>query len=169
MEDYSKGVSCILISNILWDWNDNTFFSREIYMIFYESPQHLSFMKVIWWYFFTIIYLLSQHSAGHHHHPWKFEHDRLMVLSKLGRKFQNLVTQHHGRFIKLFPIHSNKKYLVGLEQQHILFTRNIHDSLRITLTSILYASHMMIFLHTYLSLVPTQCMSSPRPLQNWTW
>ena len=55
--------------------------------------------------------------------------------------------------LKKFPMHSNQQYLVGLEQQHIFFTRNIHDSLQITPTSILYASHMMIFLHTYLSLV----------------
>ena len=68
--------------------------------------------------------------------------------------------------LKRFPMHSNQQYLVGLEQQHILFTRNIHDSLRITTTSMLQASHMMIFLHTYLSIVPTQYMSSPPRLQN---
>ena len=118
-------------------------------MIVYESPQHLSFMWVIWWYFFTLIYLLSKHNAGHHHHRYKIEHVRLMVLSNLGRKFQKLVTKHHGRILKRFPMHYNQKYLVGLEQQHIFFMKNIHDSLWITPTSILYASHMMIFLHTY--------------------
>ena len=54
-------------------------------------------------------------AAGHHHHPCKIEHDRPVVLSKLGRKFQNLVTQHHGILLKGFPMHSNQQYLVGLE------------------------------------------------------